>query len=194
LAFVQKTQQWAEEEEEVWNGAVNQGADRARILVQTTSNCSVEGCEVLASGGRFVVAAEAPVWKMPGIYARVRPDIALISVSESDEAGGRRFRMSCGSTQRARIIVLIAPEASEQVVQFIQAGRRRSCPETPSTATILGRPAMSTRAAVRSTGDWPTCLFQGLAALQRRSLRAWLTASIRRSFAAQPARARYCKR
>ena len=146
-------------------GGFNQGADRARILVADNVELFRRGLrEELASGGRFVVAAEAArLEDVPGIYARVRPDVALISVSESDEAGRKALRDVLWIDQRARIIVLIAPEASEQVVQFIQAGAQGVLLRDASTATILGALRDVYEGGCALDGRLANLLFQGLA-------------------------------
>ena len=147
-------------------GGFNQGADRARILVADNVELFRRGLrEVLASGGRFVVAAEAArLEDVPGIYARVRPDIALISVGESDEASRKALQDVLWIDQRARIIVLIAPEASEQVVQFIQAGAQGVLLRDASTATILGALRDVYEGGCALDGLLANQLFQGLAA------------------------------
>ncbi len=125
-------------EEEVWNGRYQSRADRARILVADNVELFRRGLrEALAGGGRFVVAAEAArVEDVPSIYARVRPDVTVLAVSD-DEAGRRALQDLQQIDQRVRVIVLIAPEASEQALQFIQAGAQAVLLRDAPTATIL---------------------------------------------------------
>jgi len=146
-------------------GGFNQGADRARILVADNVELFRRGLrEVLVSSGRFVVAAEAArLEDVPSIYARVRPDIALISVSESDQAGRKALQDVLRIDQHARIVVLIAPEASEQAVQFIQAGAQAVLLRDASAPTILGALRDVHEGGCALDGRLANLLFRGLA-------------------------------
>jgi DNA-binding NarL/FixJ family response regulator len=125
-------------------GGFNQRADRARILIADNVELFRRGLrEVLLNDGRFEIAAEtSELDSVPGVYAEVRPDIALITVGDEDAARRSNVTSAIHSIfqidRGARIILLISSDVEEQVVGFIRLGAQGVLLRDASAVAILG--------------------------------------------------------
>jgi DNA-binding NarL/FixJ family response regulator len=120
-------------------GGFNPGAERARVLIADEVELFRRGLrDVLAKDGRFIVAAETGRSEdVPAIYERVRPDVTLVSASSRGALETTPLDRIRRSDRGARVIVLIAPEAADQVVRFIQAGAQGVLLRDASADAIL---------------------------------------------------------
>lgn len=113
-------------------------ADRARLLIADGVELFRRGLQdVVAGDGWFVVAGEASrLEDVPNVYANVRPDVSVVASNDATWAMTALRQMTLIDS-RARVIVLITQEASEQVLPFVRAGAQGVLLRDASTAAML---------------------------------------------------------